>query len=48
MTAISKTTLDFLKELKKNNNREWFNDHKAEFQVEQKKAKEFYSAVMKV
>ena len=46
MTSISKTTLDFLKELKKNNNREWFTDHKAEFQVEQKKAKEFYSALM--
>ena len=46
MTGISKTTLDFLKELKNNNNREWFNDHKAEFQVEQTKAKEFYSALM--
>ena len=46
MTTISKTTLDFLKELKNNNNREWFNDHKAEFQVEQKKAKEFYAEVM--
>ena len=48
MTGISKTTLDFLKELKNNNNREWFNDHKAEFQVEQKKAKEFYSALMEI
>ena len=48
MTTISKTTLDFLKELKNNNNREWFNDHKAEFQVEQKKAKEFYSALMEI
>ena len=46
MTAISKTTLDFLKELKKNNNREWFNENKPAFQVEQKKAKEFYAAVM--
>ena len=46
MTAISKTTLDFLKELKTNNNREWFNENKPAFQVEQKKAKEFYAAIM--
>ncbi|MDP3311953.1 DUF2461 domain-containing protein [Lutibacter sp.] len=46
MTSISKTTLDFLSALKENNNRDWFNEHKPEFQLEQKKAKEFYSALM--
>jgi len=46
MTSISKTTLDFLSALKENNNRDWFNEHKPEFQLEQKKAKEFYNALM--
>jgi uncharacterized protein (TIGR02453 family) len=46
MTSISKTTLDFLKALKENNNRDWFAAHKDEFQQEHKKAKSFYNAVM--
>jgi uncharacterized protein (TIGR02453 family) len=46
MTSISKTTLDFLAALKENNNRDWFTEHKTEFQQEQKKAKIFYNAVM--
>ena len=46
MTSISKSTLDFLKELKNNNNRDWFNENKPAFQDEQKKAKAFYSSVM--
>ena len=46
MTSISKTTLDFLAALKENNNRDWFTEHKTEFQQEQKKAKSFYNAVM--
>jgi len=45
MTSISKSILDFLTVLKNNNSREWFNEHKPEFQVEQQKAKEFYSAL---
>jgi uncharacterized protein (TIGR02453 family) len=45
MTSISKSTLEFLSELKKNNNREWFAEHKAEFQIEQKKVKDFYKAL---
>jgi len=45
MASISKSTLDFLTVLKKNNSREWFNEHKAEFQVEQQKAKDFYNAL---
>ena len=46
MTSISNTTLNFLKELKVNNNRDWFNENKPAFQVEQVKAKEFYNALL--
>ena len=46
MTTISKSALDFLKALKKNNNREWFNEHKPAFQVEYAKAKDFYTSIM--
>jgi len=46
MPIISKTTLDFLALLKKNNNRDWFNEHKPAFQVEQTKVKDFYNAIM--
>ena len=46
MTSISTTTLDFLKLLKANNNREWFNEHKTEFVAEQKKVKGFYNSIM--
>lgn len=46
MISIDKSTLDFLKELKKNNNRDWFNEHKPQFQIEQQKVKDFYNALM--
>jgi uncharacterized protein (TIGR02453 family) len=46
MNTISKSTLDFLKELKQNNNREWFSVNKPIFESEQKKVKAFYNAVM--
>jgi uncharacterized protein (TIGR02453 family) len=46
MTSISKTTLDFLIELKKNNNRNWFNEHKSSFQTEKEKATKFYNTLM--
>lgn len=36
MKTISKTTLQFLKDLKKNNDRDWFNDNKSQY----KKAKQ--------
>ena len=32
VTAISPSTFDFLRRLKENNNRPWFNDHKAEYE----------------
>lgn len=40
-----KEALDFLKTLKKNNNREWFGEHKNEFVAVQTKAKLFYEEV---
>ncbi len=46
MTSIDKSILSFLKNLKKNNNRDWFNEHKPAFQIEQKKAKDFYNSLM--
>jgi len=46
MTSISKSSLDFLKKLKENNNREWFNEHKPEFQIEYNNAKAFYNIIM--
>jgi uncharacterized protein (TIGR02453 family) len=42
---IQKSTLDFLVAIKENNNREWFNEHKDEFKVEQTLAKDFYAAI---
>lgn len=45
MNSISISTLDFLKKLKQNNSREWFNDHKPKFLEEQTKVKSFYNAL---
>jgi len=45
MKSISKTTLEFLSKLKRNNNREWFNEHKSVFKTEQDKIKIFYTAL---
>jgi len=43
---IQKSTLDFLRTLKENNNRDWFNEHKDAFKMEQGLAKDFYNAIM--
>jgi uncharacterized protein (TIGR02453 family) len=43
--TISKSTINFLKELNKNNNRDWFNDHKPTFQTEYKKTTAFYETL---
>ena len=40
------TTLDFLKKLEKNNNREWFENHKVEFKANEADVKNFFTAVM--
>jgi len=42
---ISAQLFQFLKELKKNNTREWFNEHKPTFQNFHSEAKQFYQAV---
>ena len=41
-TTIDKSTIKFLKDLKKNNSREWFNDHKPKYKV----AHDNYKAVV--
>ncbi|WP_372801802.1 DUF2461 domain-containing protein [Lutibacter sp.] len=46
MTTISKSTLEFLSRLKEHNNRDWFNEHKPKFQIEQNKVKQFYNSIM--
>lgn len=42
---IDKSTLVFLNELKENNNRDWFSEHKKAFETEQKLAKIFFISV---
>ena len=45
MNMISKELIDFLKELRQNNTREWFNEHKPTFQKHQQEVKSFYQVV---
>lgn len=42
-TTIPKETLDFLKRLAKNNNRDWFNTHKPEFKTIERQVKSAYN-----
>ncbi|WP_459742398.1 DUF2461 domain-containing protein [Polaribacter sp. OB-PA-B3] len=42
---IEKSTLKFLKDLQKNNNRDWFTDHKETYVLEQKKAKAVFEEI---
>lgn len=42
---ITKSVLDFLSQLAKNNNREWFTENKTAFQVEEQKAKTFFHEI---
>jgi len=44
---IQASSLDFLKKLKKNNNREWFNDHKTAYQQELALMETFAGALLK-
>lgn len=44
-TAFSNDLLDFLKLLKENNDRDWFNDHKTEFKNLETKAKKNFNIV---
>jgi uncharacterized protein (TIGR02453 family) len=43
--VITKSTLQFLNELKKNNNRDWFTAHKATFKVHENEVKTFLNKV---
>ena len=44
-TKFSNNVLEFFKKLKKNNNREWFNDHKKEFKAIESEVKKCYSTL---
>ncbi|MBE9489584.1 MAG: DUF2461 domain-containing protein [Bacteroidetes bacterium] len=43
--TVPKSALDFLKKLKKNNNRDWFADHKKEFKVVEAEVKQIYNSI---
>lgn len=45
MSVIQTSTFEFLSNLKENNTREWFNQHKPVFQAEQKSLKLFFEAL---
>lgn len=45
VNTIPKETLPFLKKLSKNNNRDWFNDNKAEFKAIETKVKGAYNSL---
>ncbi len=45
MPTIPKSTLDFLTQLRENNNRDWFNEHKSWYQEEYARMVEFAEAV---
>lgn len=44
--AITKEVIQFLNRLKKNNNRDWFAEHKKEFKAIEGDVKQFYSQLM--
>ncbi|WP_027075994.1 DUF2461 domain-containing protein [Maribacter antarcticus] len=46
--TITKSTLDFLNELKKNNNRDWFTEQKKTFKTHESEIKSFLNAVMEL
>lgn len=46
-TFITKDIFDFLKALEKNNNREWFTEHKSQFKALESKVKDFYKSVLR-
>ncbi|MBQ4819508.1 DUF2461 domain-containing protein [Aquimarina sp. MMG016] len=46
MSTIPKSTFEFLKDLKKNNHRDWMTEHKKRYQAGEKELKTFYAAVV--
>lgn len=45
MQSIPEEALEFLKRLQKNNNRDWFNEHKSEFKALEDQMKDFYAQI---
>ncbi|MEJ1221953.1 DUF2461 domain-containing protein [Sediminicola sp. 1XM1-17] len=45
-TLITEDIFEFLKELEKNNNKEWFTEHKPQFKTMESKVKEFYNNIL--
>lgn len=43
---VPKAAFTFLEKLAKNNNRDWFNDHKSEFKAVESEVKEVYQAIL--
>ena len=46
MNMLQKSTLEFLTQLKENNNREWFTENKKRFDSEQKTTKTFFTQIL--
>ena len=46
MSTLSKSNFKFLSDLKKNNNRDWFNDHKSEYLMQHQQIIDFANAVL--
>ena len=46
--TISASVLDYLKKLEKNNNREWFNEHKKEFKSIETDIKKVYNSLFEL
>ena len=44
-TTIPKSAFEFLKKLKQNNHRDWMQEHKKEYQANEKVLKQFYASV---
>ena len=46
MSTIPKSSFDFLKDLKKNNHRDWMQEHKKRYQANEQALKSFYASVV--
>ncbi|MFS4468328.1 DUF2461 domain-containing protein [Maribacter sp. 2210JD10-5] len=46
--VITKEVFQFLNQLKKNNNREWFTEHKPEFKIREATAKTFFNSLLEL
>ena len=46
--TVPKESLDFFKKLEKNNNREWFTEHKPAFKEVESEVKKFYNALLEM